>query len=145
MGLHRCSCEESGVTQAAEYPRAIFVLAPGLPPSVGRSTSPPDRLWAPSRVGGELALLDVCAKKFGIRTFWHNLALRLPVRAELRTVCRGYHGFLCGLPRGPGGGPGGPGCPDKPHARDPARQVATAGDLGNSTRLATVARILLPR
>src|SRR5437588_6697464 len=89
MGFHRCSCE-TGVTQAAEYPRAIFALAPWLPPSVGRSTSPPDRLWAPSRVGGELALLDVCAKKFGIRTFWHNLALRLPVRAELRTVCRGY-------------------------------------------------------
>src|SRR5438477_9362002 len=106
MRLHRCSCEKSGVTQPAEYPRAMFVLAP-------------------------LALVDVCAKKFGIRTFWHNLALRLPVRAELRTVCRGYHsGFLCGLPRGPGGGPGGPGCPDKPHARDPARRVATAGDLG---------------
>src|SRR5205085_7192069 len=44
-----------------EYPRAIFVLAP-------------------------LALLDVSAKEFGFRTLWHNLALRLPVRAELRTV-----------------------------------------------------------
>jgi len=30
---------------------------------------------------------------------WRNLALRLPVGAEVRTVCRGYHGFLCGLPR----------------------------------------------
>src|SRR5438105_15428193 len=28
MGLHRCSCEKSGVTQPAEYPRAMFVLAP---------------------------------------------------------------------------------------------------------------------
>ena len=33
-----------------------------------------------------LALLDVCAKKFGIRTFWHNLALGLPVRATVARI-----------------------------------------------------------
>ncbi len=89
----------------------------------------PDQLWAPSRVGRGPPLLDVCAKNRGFRTFWHNLALRLPVIAEVRTVCHGYHGFLCGLLRGPGGGPGGPGSPEKPRARDPARQVVTACDL----------------
>jgi hypothetical protein len=72
---------------------------PGLPAPVGRSTSPPTSFGPLRGVGRGLALLDVWAKKFGSRTFWRNLALRLPVRAEVRTVCRGYHGFLCGLPR----------------------------------------------
>src|SRR5438067_585005 len=46
MGLHRCSCEKSGVIQAAEYPRAIFVLAPGLPGPRRAKYFAPDRLWA---------------------------------------------------------------------------------------------------
>ena len=40
--------------------------------------------------GQALVLLEVCAKKSGIPTFWPKLALRLRVRAEVRSVCRGY-------------------------------------------------------
>src|SRR5260370_42132923 len=73
---------------------------PGCLPPAGRSTSSPDQLWAPSRVGRGLALLDVCAKSaLAQGTLWYNLALRQSVREEVRTVCRGSHGFLCGLPR----------------------------------------------
>ena len=110
MGLHRCSCEDSSLVQAAECPGENLRPRP-LAPSPSAEVLRPPTSFGPFAGGQGPALLDGCAKKFGIRTFWHNLALRLPVRAEVRTVCRGYpkHRFRCGLPSGPGGGPGGPG------------------------------------
>src|SRR5205085_2965372 len=58
-------------------------------PKYFASTSAPTS-FGPFAGGQGPALLDGCAKKCGHRTFWHNLALRLPVRAEVRTICRGY-------------------------------------------------------
>src|SRR5437660_12456052 len=52
--------------------------------------------FVPGPAAGRASALDSGRRasalpgKFGFRTFWHNLALMLPVRAELRTVCRGY-------------------------------------------------------
>ena len=69
------------MTQAAEYPRAIFVLAPLAASLRWPKYFAPRPALGPFTGGGGLALFDGCAKKFGFRTFWHNLALRLPVRA----------------------------------------------------------------
>jgi hypothetical protein len=37
--------------------------------------------------------LKVCAKKCGFRTFWHKLALRLPLGTKVRTICRRFYAF----------------------------------------------------
>ena len=74
-------------------PRRAISSSPLAASPVGRSTSPvlrPPTSFGPFAGGQGPALLDGCAKKCGHRTFWHNLALRLPVRAEVRTICRGY-------------------------------------------------------
>src|SRR5438132_11750174 len=62
-----------------------------LPAGSSQLRTRPVRPWAGGR-----GPADLCAKKFGIRTFWHNLALKLPFRGEVRTNCRGFHGLRSG-------------------------------------------------